>query len=184
MITITTPPAPLLTHDDEIVRQSLSLDGTDRDALADSLLMSGQGELDGPAGKLGFTVAPQSVVYTAASFEMPVIRLPGGTPITNVVVTYLDGDGADQTLDGASYVVSPDGLVSLASGSSWPTLAEQSDAVSIAYDLEGLDDSDPRADQMKQAIIMHAKLHMEMDDPETRRKVIENMTSTLWSPVC
>ena len=182
MITITTPPEPLLTHADEIVRQSLGLDGTDRDELADSLLLSAQAELDGPGGKLGFTVAPQSVVFTADSFDMP-IRLPGGTPLSDVVVTYVDGDGATQTLDDTSYVVAADGLLSLVAGEDWPTLAGQADAVSIAYDIDGIDDTDPRSDQMKQAIIMHAKLHMDMDDPDVRRKVIENMTSTLWVPV-
>lgn len=182
MITITIPPAPLLTCDDEIVRQSLGLDGSDRDELASSLLLAAQAELDGPNGKLGFTVAPQSVIYTAASFDLP-IRLPAGSTISNIVVTYLDGDGASQTLDDATYVVASDGAVTLASGASWPTLADQSNAVSIAYDIDGPDEGDPRIDQMKQAIIMHAKLHLDMDEPEQRRKVIENMTSTLWTPV-
>lgn len=184
MITITTPPEALLTHADEMVRQSLGLDGTDRDALADSLLMSAQAELDGPQGKLGFTVAAQSVIYTANGFECPAVRLPGGTAIDNVVVTYVDADGGAQTLDDATYVVAADGTISLVSGGSWPTIADQSDAVSIAYDITGLEDGDPRIDQMKQAIIMHAKLHLDMDEPDTRRKVIENMTSTLWTPVC
>jgi len=183
MITITTPPSPLLTSDDEIVRQSMGLDGTDKDALVDSLLLAAQSELDGPSGRLGFTVAPQSVVFTAAAFD-PAIRLPAGTQISNVVVTYLDGDGTSQTLDDTSYVVASDGSLSLASGSSWPTLAEQENAVSVAYEIDGLDDGDPRIDQMKQAIIMHAKLHMDMDQPDIRRKVIDAMTSTLWTPVC
>lgn len=183
MITITTPPEPLLTSDDKIVRQSLGLDGTDRDELADSLLLAAQAELDGPNGKLGFTVATQSVLYTAATFDAPPIRLPAGTQISNIVVTYIDSAGASQTFDGASYVVTADGSLSLVSGSAWPTLADQSDAVSVAYDIDGLEDGDPRIDQMKQAIIMHAKLHMDMDEPDVRRKVIEHMTSTLWSPV-
>jgi len=184
MITITTPPEPLLTHQNEMVRQSLGLDGTDRDELTDSLLLAAQAELDGPNGKLGFTVAAQSALFTAATFDAPPIRLPAGTPISNVVVTYLDAGGSSQPLDEASYVVGADGSVSLVSGSSWPALADQSNAVSIAYDIDGLEDGDPRIDQMKQAIIMHAKLHMDMDDPGVRRKVIENMTSTIWSPVC
>lgn len=183
MITITMPPAPLLTCDDEIVRQSLGLDGTDRDELTDSLLMAAQAELDGPAGRLGFTVAPQSVVFTAGTFDAPPIRLPAGSTISNVVVTYLDGDGASQTLDDASYIVGVDGAITLASGSSWPTLADQSNAVSVAYDIDGLEDGDPRIDQMKQAIIAHAKMHMDMEDPDQRRKVIDAMTSTLWVPV-
>lgn len=182
-VVISTQPEPLLTHADEIVRMSMGLDGTDRDALADSLLLSAQAELDGPKGKLGFTVAAQSVIVTAASFDDPAILLPGGSTIDNVVVTYLDGDGASQTFDDASYVVAADGTLSLAYDASWPTLYGQENAVSIAYGLTGLDEGDPRIDQMKQAIIMHAKLHMDMDEPEVRRKVIENMTSTLWVPV-
>ena len=60
-IVVTSQPSPLLTHDDAVVRQSLALDGTDRDAQVDQLLLAAQADLDGPKGKLGFTVAEQSV---------------------------------------------------------------------------------------------------------------------------
>jgi hypothetical protein len=182
-ITVTTQPDPLLTHDDEIVRQSLGLDGTDRDELADSLLLSAQAELDGPKGRLGFSAAEQSVLVSYDSFEDPAIRLPGGPVAGSVYVTYTDADGASQELDDTTYFVSADGILSLVEGSSWPTVAGQANAISIAYDVGISDPADPRVQQMKQAIIAHAKMHMDMEDPETRRRVIEHLTSTLWTPV-
>ena len=180
-VTITEQPAALLTSADGIVRQSLSLDATDKNALVDSLLLAAQAELDGPKGRLGFTVAEQSVEVTVDSFDCPPIRLPGGSTISNVVVTYLDGDAAEQTLDDASYIVAADGTLSLVEAGEWPTVADQSNAIVVAYDLAP-EDGDPRIDQMKAAIIMHAKMHLDMDDVETRRSAINALTSTLWVP--
>lgn len=183
-VTITLQPDPLLTSADDLVRQSLFLDGTDRDELADLQLLAAQGELDGPLGKLGFSVAQQSVQVIADSFDCPAIRLPGGPISGVVVVTYLDGDGATQTLDDATYLVASDGTLTLVEGGAWPTIASQANAVTITYDVGIADPDDPRVAQMKHAILMRAK---EMLDPpddggEASRKAVTALTSTLWVP--
>ena len=181
-IVVTAQPEPLLTHDDNVVRQSMALDGTDRDEQADLLLLAAQAELDGPKGKLGFSVAEQSVMVTADSFESPLIRLPGGPIPGSVVVSYLDSSGTTQIMDDSTYLVSSDGMLTLSDGSTWPALYAQSNAVSVAYDVGIEDEDDPRIEQMKSAIIMHAKLHMDFEDVEITREAITRLTSTLWDP--
>ncbi len=184
-IIITQQPEALLTSDDDIVRQSLALDGTDRDAQVDQLLLSAQAELDGPKGKLGFSVAEQSVELIADSFDCPPIRLPGG-PIVDgsVVVTYLDADAAEQTLDSTTYVVGADGTLTLSDGGSWPDIADQSNAVTVAYDVGISNVDDPRIAQMKTAIILHARANLDISDDhgEAARKAVTEVSSTLWDP--
>lgn len=178
-IVVTTQPAPLLTHTDNIVRQSLALDATDKDDLADMLLLAAQAELDGPLGWVGISVAQQSVEVVASSFDCPTIRLPGGPIVGDIVVTYLDGSGATQTLDAGTYVVGGDGSLTLVDGSSWPTVASQGDAVTVAYDVGIEDGNDPRISLMKAAIILHAKMTMHFEDVDTRRDALENLLRPL-----
>ena len=96
MITITTAPAALVSVDEAKV--ALGESGSDRNTLIDGLIAAAQGELDGPNGWVGISVAEQSAEIKAASFDEPAIRLIGG-PVTAAVVTYLDSTGAEHWLD-------------------------------------------------------------------------------------
>lgn len=179
-VTITTQPDPLLTSSDEIVRQSLALDGTDKDELVDVLLLAAQAELDGPLGWVGISVAQQSVQVTASSFDTPQLRLPGGPIIGDVEVTYLASDGTSTSLDSDSFVLLADGTLALVSGSSWPTLVDQENAITVAYDVGIEDENDPRVSLMKRAIIMHAGMNLDPpDDPQKTRDAIANLVRSL-----
>lgn len=181
-VTITTQPAALLTHADAVVRQSLALSGTDRDAQVDALLLAAQAELDGPKGWVGISVAQQSVEVVADAFDAPLIRLPGGPiDIDSVAITYLDGAGNEQTL-ASGYLVASDGTVTLASGASWPSIYDQAGAVTVAYDV-GMTAGDPRISLMKTAIILHAKMTLDFDDVEVRRRAIEGLVRSMWVPM-
>jgi hypothetical protein len=182
-IVITSQPAPLLTSADDIVRQSLALDGTDKDDLVDGLLLAAQAELDGPLGWVGISVAEQSVEVRVDDFVCP-IRLPGGPILDHIIVTYLaSADGSVTTLDESGYALLTDGTLQLASGQTWPALYSQGEAVRIAYDVGIEDPDDPRIRLMKTAIIMHAKMTLDFDDPDTRRRTIESLVRSMWVPV-
>lgn len=180
MITITTPPDPLVTRDE--MKVALGESGTDRDDLIDAFTMAAQAELDGPNGWVGISVAAQTAQITASSFEEPAIRLSGG-PFGTVVVTYIDSNGDTQTLGSSSYLVGRDGTLSLAAGESWPTIADQSDCITVTYEA-GIDDADdPRTQLMRTAIIVHVRMTMDDVDPAASRRAIEALVRPMWVPV-
>ncbi len=177
MITITTAPAALVSVAEAKV--ALGESGSDRNTLIEGLIAAAQGELDGPNGWVGISVAEQSAEIKAASFDEPAIRLIGG-PVTAAVVTYLDSTGAEQTLDDETYVVGTDGTLLLVAGNDWPTVADQADAITVAYDVGIEDSTDPRVQQMRTAIIMHVRMTLDMVAPEASRKAIEALVRPMW----
>lgn len=176
MIKIVQPPEPLVSLDD--MKVALGESGNDRNDFIETLVMAAQGELDGPNGWVGISVAPQIAQVAASTFD-PAIRLIGG-PVFGVTINYFDANGDAQTLSDAGYIVGSDGTISLADGAKWPTLAERADAVTVTYDV-GIDDGDdPRVALMRTAIMMHVRMTMDMWEPETSRKAIESIVRPLW----
>lgn len=175
-LTVLTQPAPLV--DTEEAKLALGFSGTTgRDDQIDGLILAAQAELDGPAGWVGISVAEQTVELRLDRF-CDTMRLPYG-PVTGVGgVVYLDEDGAEQTLDGSFYEVLTDSVV-LVEGESWPSTLLQDEAVRITYDVGIADATDPRVAQMKTAIIMHVKMHLDMEDVEVRRRAIRALTAPL-----
>lgn len=182
-LTVIYQPDPLVTSQDEFVRSGLALDGSDRDVLVDALLLAGQSELDGPKGWVGISVAPQSLELRVDDFS-ETIRLLAGPIVGDPTVIYLaSADGAETTLPTTNYVLLSDGTLQLASGQSWPALSNQGEAVRILYDVGIEDDADPRIQQMKTAIMMHAKMSLDFDEPTNRRMVLESLVRSMWVPV-
>lgn len=182
-IVITEQPEALLDHDDDVVQQSLKLDSTDQYAQVDGLLLAAQAELDGPKGWVGISVAQQSAEVRYDTFDCEPLRLPGGPIIGAPVVKYLAADGTLVTLDTSAYVVLSDGIIAAAAGAQWPGIANQNEAVRITYDVGIQDESDPRIQLMKTAIILHAKMTLDFDDVDTRRRAIEGLVRPMWVPV-
>ena len=176
MIKIVQPPEPLVSLDE--MKVALGESGDDRNDFIETLVMAAQGELDGPNGWVGISVAPQIAQITASAFD-PAIRLIGG-PVFGVTINYFDADGDAQTLSDTGYIVGADGTISLADGAEWPTLAERADAVTVTYDV-GIDDGDdPRVALMRTAIILHVRMTMDMVDPAMSRKAIESIVRPMW----
>jgi hypothetical protein len=177
--TIIDPPYPLVTLEEAKV--ALGESGDDRDGLIGGLILAAQSELDGPLGWVGISVAEQGVEYRVDDFSCP-IALPG--PIIGAVdITYLDADGAQQSLDPGVYEVLSDGRVVLVSGQSWPTLYQQAEAVRFAYYAGIADPNDPRIAQMKTAIILHVRMTLDGIDAEAARRAIEALVRSMWVPV-
>jgi hypothetical protein len=180
-VTVFDQPYALVTLDE--VKIGLGEDGNERNALIDAMIMAAQGELDGPKGWLGISVAAQGIEYAADDFSAP-ICLPYGPVIAINEIRYLDADGAEQVLDAALYELAPDGAVVLADGASWPAVAARKAAVRVRY-YAGIEDSfDPRIAIMKTAIILHVRMTMDGVERAASRSAIESIVRTMWVPAC
>lgn len=175
-ITVLTQPAPLV--DVEEAKLALGFTGTtDRDDQIEGLILAAQGELDGPSGWVGISVAEQELELRLDAFEDP-ISLPYG-PLTGVGgVNYLDDDAIEQTAGADLYDVLTSSIV-LVDGESWPSSLAQAEAVRVTYRVGIEDETDPRVAMMKTAILMHVKMTMDMEDVDTRRKAIRAITAPL-----
>lgn len=179
-VKIITPPAMLVSVEEAKV--ALGESGNDRNDLIEGLIMAAQAELDGPKGWVGISVAEQEVEATFDSFDAVPVRLPGGSIIGDVVITYLDSAGDTMTLDDALYTVQSDGSLGLTAGSAWPTLSDQAGAIAAAYSV-GMSAGDPRIALMKTAIKMHVRMTLDGVEPEASRRAIESLVRSLWVPV-
>lgn len=87
------------------------------------------------------------------SLEMlrrPVAEDGAGSPPDSPVVTYIDPNGAKQTLDPSTYIVFAD-KITLKPGNCWPNAARIQDAVRIEY-TAGVSDATNVSARLKQAI--------------------------------
>jgi uncharacterized phiE125 gp8 family phage protein len=107
------------------------------DTLVRSYVQAAINELDGIDGWLGRALVTQSWRLTLDYFPASPIKLPLPPFQSLTAITYVDGDGAEQTLPAAAYrVISSDSdpaQVEPAFGTSWPATRDQSGAVSITY---------------------------------------------------
>lgn len=115
-------------------------------------------EIDGPGGWLGRSLGPQTLELTGPCWPENWYRLPYGPVIDIEGITYLDGDGVEQTLDTWSL---SDGYLSLYStGAALPALADDPAAVRIQYQAGYDDDTTPAVpERARQAIILSVQ-HM------------------------
>lgn len=169
-IEVVEQPEPLLTLDE--VKTALGEGSSDRNGLIGALILAGQAYLDGPKGVVGISVAEQRVNVYFDNFDCD-IYLPGTTIIEPLAaVSYLDTADELVVLDPATYVLQKSGRLALASGAVWPTVSTTGDAVIADYELGIVDNADPRIELMKAAIIMHVKMTLDMEDPDTYRRTI------------
>ena len=175
-ITITTQPLALVALEEAKV--ALGESGSDRDELITTYLGAAQAELDGPKGWAGVFVASQSVEARFDAFSDATV-LPGVTVIDPVTITYLDADGAEQTLSDTVYTLLGAGRLVRTPDESWPAVYSRAEAVTAVYDVGITDDDDVRLSLMKTAIIIDVKMMLDMDDVEIRRTALENIVSTL-----
>lgn len=132
-IVVVTPPAPAIDRDlvDAHLRLEVGVEHED-DALIDAYVAAAVAHIDGPRGSLGRAIWPQTLELRQNVFGGS-IRLPYG-PIQSVTsVKYVDPDGAEQTISADDYLLTNDGVVTLAYGESWPSLRGDAEGVRVRY---------------------------------------------------
>ena len=143
---------PLVSLDEAKAHLKLEV-GTvgEDDDLIETYIEAATSHLDGPSGYLGRSLRPQTVEAVLDAFTTDPIRLPYGPILGDIVVTYTDTNGAEQTVADTVYALVKGPALRLAYGESWPTAQVTPDAVRITY-RAGYDGNLPGA--IKAAILL------------------------------
>lgn len=130
---VAAPTEALLTAAE--LRDHCDLDTAEFDELLAGYLAAATAHLDGWAGILGRALATQTWKLYLRKFPAKTLRLPL-PPLQSVSgITYLDPDGATQTLAASVYTVlaGERAEVELAYGQSWPAIRTQSRAIAVTF---------------------------------------------------
>jgi uncharacterized phiE125 gp8 family phage protein len=124
-------PAAVMTLEE--AKAHLRVDHNDEDSKIAALLLAATAQFDGPEGRLRKAIMPQTweTAFDAFTNEL---KLPLGPLLSVVSVTYVDGDGAEQTVSSNDYEIdrySPDAWV-VTSGS-WPSAMTTINAVKVRW---------------------------------------------------
>lgn len=131
MLTLVTAPAAIAVSFEEAVNH-LRIDEMEK--LVENLIAVATKHLDGRDGWLGRALVTQTWDLTLDAFP-DCIRVPL-PPLQQVTsITYVDSNGASQTLAAENYTVSPrePALIYPAYGTSWPSTRCQRDAVTVRF---------------------------------------------------
>jgi uncharacterized phiE125 gp8 family phage protein len=129
-VVVVTPPNPEI--DLELVKQHLRVEHGDDDELIQAYLDAAVAHIDGPFGKLNRAIWEQTLELRQNTFSAP-IRLPYGPVSAVASIKYVDADGVEQTVSADDYLLTSDGYVVLAHGSSWPRLRGDAEGVRVRY---------------------------------------------------
>lgn len=153
-VTVIEPPAPLLTATEVRARLGIS----DADAVLSPLIKAVCAQIEPPNGWVGRSFGKQTLEQRSEWFadyrgcDYVRLRFP---PLRSVEsVKYIDSDGAEQTLDDATYeVLTVSERAALVYGGQWPDVRVGTEAVRIRY-VAGYDHDDPQLDAAKSAVAL------------------------------
>jgi uncharacterized phiE125 gp8 family phage protein len=131
---LVTPPTDALLSAEEM-RAQCDLDTEEYDALLAAYLATATAHLDGPGGILGRGIGTQTWRLYLDSFPRDMIRLPL-PPLQAVTgITYVDPNGATQTLSTDVYTVLAGERTAVvrAYGQVWPSIRAQQRAVTVTF---------------------------------------------------
>ncbi len=151
----------------------LRVDGSDEDANVTALIGRGTGYAQKQTGR---ALVSQKWRLVLDSFPCGAISLPMPPLVSVESITYLDEDGALQTLDPADYLVNPFGIageVTPAYGKSWPATRSQAMAVKVAFTC-GYGDADSVPEENKGAILLMVG-HLDQNRESVGDKALESV---------
>lgn len=132
-LSIVTPPAtPALSLVD--AKAHLRVDHDDDDDLIEAMAAAAIAKIDGPDGT-GFCLMAQTWAVTLDRFHDR-IRLPLRPVVSVSSVTYLDADGATQTVPSADYrlaISGGTGIVEIKPNASWPSVGDFAHPITITF---------------------------------------------------
>lgn len=121
-------PLPILDPED------IAGDHDANDPLITALIAAATEEIDGPTGWLGRALGPQTLETHLDEFPCGTIHLPVVPVISVESIVYDDADGEAQTLEDTTYSLERmTGLISLTTGSTWPSTVYRPGSVRIRY---------------------------------------------------
>lgn len=165
-VLITAPAALPVTLDD--VKKHLRIDLSiveDDDELQQKIEAATQA-LDGYSGALGRALMTQTWAVSTGWHYCDAIRLPLAPVQSIVSVTYLDEDGAEQTVPAADYRLSGDARgssVVLTEGASWPSTRYRSDGLTVTF-VAGYGDAAAVPSDLRLAIKLAVELSYDRPD--------------------
>lgn len=115
------------------VKANSRISGSDDDQLVGALIAAAVSHMDGWSGILGRCLIDQEWTFKAGCWPSGRMALPF-PDVSAVVLTYIDRDGAEQTLAGGNYRLIETSVateIEWISGFQPPPLASRSDAISI-----------------------------------------------------
>lgn len=137
------------------VKTHLRIDHADEDGKIDALILAAVSFLDGPEGKLGRCLMPQTWRHVFPDWGDTHLRL-SLPDASSVVVTYIDPDGATQTLSSSLYEVVEDSNATViipTDGAVWPSLDYVANPV-IVTAVHGYASADAVPAAIKQAMLL------------------------------
>lgn len=129
-VVVVTRPDPVVSREE--MKAHLRVDFSDDDELIDACVAAATGFIDGPDGWLGRAIGSQTLEWRDDAFPTSTIVLPYPPVVSVASVKYLDQAGAEQTYLAANYVLAGVRIV-LKSGSAWPSISTDPEAVRVRY---------------------------------------------------
>ena len=151
-VLISGPSSPVISL--QRAKAHLRVDHDTDDELIDAQIYAATAYLDGCNGILGRALLTQSWRSDFASFDEP-LRLPLA-PVQSVAVSYIDVNGASQTLASSNYYLLADDLgpvIQARSGVTMPDVFDRPDAVSVTG-VYGYASADAVPEPIKQALLL------------------------------
>lgn len=139
-VVVVTPAEPVITLEE--AKAHLRVDTSDDDVLIEAYVAAATESLAGPEGWLGRSLGVTTLELRLSAFPCAarrniaasgVLTLPLG-PVTEIVsVDYVDGDGADQGVLPADFLLTSGDMLMPGYGLSWPVARLHGDTVKIRY---------------------------------------------------
>lgn len=173
-VVVITPPEPLFSPAE---LQQLFTSGGGDGGLIDFLARAAQAEIEPPESWVGRSLGKQTLELVLDCFPSGSILLPYG-PVRSVIsVTYIDAEGASQTVPPAGYADAGERLRPVAC---WPSSVKG--PVRVRYEA-GHDVADPQLLPAKHAIalMVQAGRPMMKDDPTVKRVRVDGVDETEWA---
>lgn len=178
-LVITPPSAPVVTWEEAAGHLGLLEDS--QQLLVEGMIDAAIASIDGPGGWLGRALGPQTLELRTRCFGAAGLRLLYPPVIDIVSVKYLDGDGAEQTLDAGTYELLGADLVP-AWDQSWPSIGGHAEAVRVRY-RAGYAAAPPPADPLVAAVpaTVKAAILLMVGDMFANRETV--VTGTIASTI-
>lgn len=149
---LVTAPASLPVTVSE-AKAHLRVDHSDEDALIEGLIRAAVSHLDGRTGVLGRCIVTQTWELILDAFPFDAIEIPLGPVASVTSISYVDVNGATQTVSAETYYVDTSSLSAwIVPDDFWPETMDTANAVTVRF-VAGTAAADVPA-ALKQAILL------------------------------